>query len=487
MKKILLILLVFITGCSSAPKAYTQPEVNSVYYEIFVGSFYDSNGDGKGDLKGVMEQLDYIQKKLGATGIWLMPIHPSPSYHKYDVMDYMAIDPSYGTMEDFDNLVTEMEERGMDLILDLVLNHSSKEHPWFLEAVEGKRSGHCSEKCDYYTFTDKATPKYNIIGKDLYYESEFSDTMPDLNLDNELVRNEIQDITKFWLDKGVKGFRLDATSHFYNDDVQKNVEFLSWFNDYAQSIKDDVYIVGEAWKPQSIIQSMYASGISFFNFPLSQNSGNLVSALKSGEGQALSQYIENYNATIKSHNPDAFDSIFLSNHDNGRSAGYLAGDPLKQKLAASTYLLLPGNVFIYYGEEIGMLGSGKDENKRLPMLWGTDEGLTLKPSGADYTEVQDTNVKDQLKNKDSLLNHYKKVIAIRNKYPDIATATPVAINLGKPGLFALKMNDVIVVHNFSKETQTFEGQYTILENSLGGSEKNGTMTLESYKTMIISE
>lgn len=486
MKKLLMLLLVLgLSACSAKPAPYVSPEVNSVYYEIYVGSFYDSNGDGKGDLMGVVEKLDYIQKDLGATGIWLMPINPSPSYHKYDVKDYKAIDPQYGDMEDFDTLVNEMNERGMDLIIDLVLNHSSREHPWFIEAVEGMKSNNCTDKCDYYTFSDTPQPLYNQIGKDLYYESEFSDTMPDLNLDNENVREEIKDITKFWLDKGVKGFRLDATSHFYSDNVEKNTEFLTWFNDYALSLKEDVYIVGEAWKPQSIIHSMYASGISFFNFPMSQNSGQIFKSIKAGQGNQLAKLVESYNNVIKEKNPKGFDSVFLSNHDNGRSAGYLGDDLQRQKLAASTYLLMPGNVFIYYGEEIGMKGSGRDENKRLPMLWGDDLGKTLKPSDADYEGNNDMTVKDQMSESESLWNHYKKVIQIRNQYPKIARSQAKAVDLGHPSLFALDYDGVIVVHNFSKETQEFSGDYTVLDNSLGGGQKGGTITLKSYESIII--
>ncbi len=484
MRKLIVLLLVLLTACSSTTQPYEKPEINSVYYEIYVGSFYDSNGDGKGDLMGVVEKLDYIQKELGATGIWLMPISPSPSYHKYDVMDYTAIDPQYGTMEDFDTLVQEMKDRDMDLILDLVLNHSSREHPWFLEAVEGMKSGQCTDKCDYYTFSETPKAHYNMLTQNLYYESEFSDTMPDLNLDNPSVRKEIEAISKFWLDKGIKGFRLDATTHYYSDDVPRNTEFLKWFNDYVLSIKEDAYIVGEAWKPQSVIQSMYPSGISFFNFPLSQNNGNIVKMINAKNGQFLSQYVQQYQETIQSHNPDAIDSIFLSNHDNGRSAGYLTTLE-KQKLAASTYLLLPGNVFIYYGEEIGQLGSGKDENKRLPMLWGDDQGKTLAPSGADYKGELDMNVKDQLKDKNSLLQHYKEVVRIRNKYPEISRGNAKSLDLNDKSLFAMDLNGIIVVHNFSDETKSFEGDYTILEQSLGGSQKGNTISLKAYETVIL--
>ena len=487
MKKLLVVLLLLLSACSSKPEPYELPQENSVYYEIFVASFYDSDGDGRGDLQGVIKKLDYIQKDLGATGIWLMPIGPSPSYHKYDVKDYKAIDPAYGTMSDFDELVEAMDERGMDLILDLVINHSSREHPWFLEAKEGMLRDSCTDKCDYYTFSDKMVPGYNMITQDLYYESEFSDTMPDLNLDNENVRNEIKDITKFWLDKGIKGFRLDATTHYYADNLDKNIAFLTWFSDYAKSIKEDVYIVGEAWKNSAIIQPMYASGVSFFNFSLGLNNGRLTKDIKRKSGQDLSEFMSNYQNTIDDIQPGAIDSIFYSNHDQGRSASYFANQIDKQKLAASVYLLLPGNVFVYYGEEIGMTGSGVDPNKRLPMLWGEKEGMTLKPVGSDYAGEMKMDLISEMKDKDSIWNHYSKVISVRNKYPQISRGTPKSVDLGDNALFAMQLDDLIVVHNFSDETLSFEGDYEIVDKSLGGSESKGIISLNAYNSVIIKK
>ena len=487
MKKFAVVLLLILSGCSANQKPYVKPEVNSVYYEIFVASFYDSDGDGMGDLLGVVEKLDYIQKELGASGIWLMPIHPSPSYHKYDVMDYKAIDEAYGTLEDFDTLIAAMDERGMDLIIDLVLNHSSREHPWFLESKEGMLNGTCTEVCDYYTFSQTPVAGYNSINSTLYYESEFSDTMPDLNLDNENVRREIQDITKFWIDRGVKGFRLDATSHFYADNVQKNVEFLQWFNDYAKSLKEDVYIVGEAWKPQSIVQDMYASGISFFNFSVGQNTGRLVKDIKRESGLGFAQFVQDYQEGIKAKNPDAIDSLFYSNHDQGRSASYFSKQLEAQKLAASTYLLLPGNVFVYYGEEIGMLGSGRDENKRLRMEWGETKGLANSPKDQDYTAEQPNTVKDSLKDKDSLLNHYKEVIRIRNAYPAISQSQFTALDLGDNALFAAQYEDFIIVHNFAEKDIVIDGAYDIIEDGLGGKLKDGKVHLGPYESVIIKQ
>lgn len=483
MKKLCIVFLLGLSACSAKPKV--EPVVNSVFYEIYVGSFYDSDGDGSGDLRGVLEKLDYIQNDLGATGIWLMPIHPSPSYHKYDVLDYKAIDSDYGTLEDFDALVLAMQERKMDLMLDLVLNHSSVEHPWFLEARKGMSSGQCNQYCDYYTFSSEAVPGYNVLNNKLYYESEFADTMPDLNLDNAQVRDEIKDITKFWVDRGVTGFRLDATTHFYANNQDKNIEFLQWFSDYAYSLNPDLTIVGEAWTDASIIQAMYASNISFFNFSLAQNSGRLVKDINRQSGYTLAATLAQYQDTLRSHNPNALDSLFFSNHDHGRSASYFANQLEKQKLAASVYLLMSGNVYIYYGEEIGMIGSGRDENKRLPMLWGSDKGMTQAPQGADYTGTLDMNLKTEQKNKDSLFHHYQKVLQVRNQYLAIARGKAKAIDLNNEALFAQQFDDIMVVHNFSSETLSFEGDYTILDDSLGGSKNGQSIELSGYASVII--
>lgn len=493
MKKILISLsiLLFLSSCSVKEDA-VKPEVNSVFYEIFVGSFYDSDEDGMGDLKGVQAKLDYIQKDLNATGIWLMPINPSPTYHKYDVMDYKAIDPSYGSMEDFDALVEDMNQRGMDLILDFVLNHSSSKHPWFIKAKEAKRNNTCDEvvECGFYNFSESYKGRYHKIHDSLYYEAGFWSEMPDLNLDNETLRKEILESAKFWLDKGVKGFRLDATTHFYDDSQQSNIEFLKWFNDEIKSYKKDAYIVGEAWTSDGIVSEMYQSGVdSFFNFSNSQVDGRIVQALRSGDGAKLSKNIESYQNRIKAMNPNAIDANFISNHDNNRSAGYLVKLE-DQKLAASIYLLSPGNPFIYYGEEVGMKGSGKDENKRLPIIWShkTTQGTTQGPKDADYKPEDQLSVEDALKDKDSLLNHYKKVINLRNTYPDISRGMYESLDLGNNALYGSRQNNTVVVHNLGKDTVSFEMPHKKVISVLGKHKIKGTMiTIEPKSSIIIEE
>lgn len=493
MRKHLLVLLVLLilVGCSKGSD-YVNPEVNSVYYEIYVGSFYDSDGDGMGDLEGVRQKLDYIQYDLGATGIWLMPIHPSPTYHKYDVVDYEAIDPEYGTMEDFDRLVNEMNERGMDLILDYVINHSSSQHPWFIEAKIAHMDGICEEvvTCDFYNFSDEYISGYHQISNNLYYEGDFWSEMPDLNLDNETLKNYLIDTAEFWLNKGVKGFRLDATTHFFDEVKEQNIAFLKWFATEIKSIKPDAYLVGEAWTSDGIILDMYESGIdSYFNFGLSQNSGHIFKSMNSKHGQSLANHVANYQDKLKNKNSNGIDAIFISNHDNNRSAGYLITEA-RQKLAASIYLLMPGNPFIYYGEEVALKGSGIDENKRLPMPWNEKgEGVTQPPSAADYKQESYIYVEDALKDKDSLLNHYKHVISIRNTYPSISRGITESLDLGSHELYALAHgDDIVVVHNLGEETIEFELEHDkmILVNGSAKS-KGNTITIDGGTSIVIEK
>ena len=493
MKKLslLLILVLLISGCASSQTSYVHPEVPSVYYEIFVASYYDSNGDGMGDLDGVREKLPYIQETLGISNVWFMPVMPSPSYHKYDVTDYKTIDPQYGDMESMKNLLTAMESRNMTLILDLVLNHTSIEHPWFTQAVAAKQTNTCdtNKYCDYYNFSDTWQTGYREYAPGIWYESVFSEHMPDLNLDSSEVRREISEIVAFWLDMGIKGFRLDATSHYYADDVARNNEFLDWLNTEVKTHTKDAYIVAEAWIPNAIVTDMYASNIdSFFNFGLSQANGMIAKSVKKGDGQSLAQFVAEYNQAIKANNENALDAPFISNHDQGRSATYF-NDVDQQKMAASLYLMMPGNPFVYYGEEIGMKGSGVDENKRLPMVWSQKDatGQTKAPQNADYTVPFDSSVADQEKDKASLLNHYAHAIKIRNKYPQLVTSSPTVVT-SSATLYVMKHDDITVIHNLSQESQILPGSYSVLDTIQGAAKASSDgLQIEGMSSIIVRD
>ena len=326
----------------------------SVYYEVFVRSFVDSDNNGIGDLYGLDRRIPYLAD-LGVKGLWLMPIFPSPSYHGYDATDYKAIHPSYGSMTDFNNLIARANEYNIDIILDLVLNHTSNTHPWFNAGFSNFQNNRCSianSYCDYYNFS------WN--GSTATYEQGFSSSMPDLNLDSPNVRNEIADIASFWLNKGVKGFRLDAVTYFYLNNRQKNIDFLNWFNGVVKGVRADAYVIGEAWlEYQPDLVSYYQAQIdSYFNFPGAKNTGRIVANVNTSNGAGLANFFATMTSDIKAVNANAFDAPILSNHDMDRSATWFTTDrEMRQKVAASAYLLAPGRPFIYYGEEIGLKGS----------------------------------------------------------------------------------------------------------------------------------
>lgn len=468
-----LVALLVLPGCQRSSPTFPLDESipnsqGSVYYEIFVGSFYDGNGDGKGDLSGVTAKIPYL-KSLGVKGIWLMPIHPSPSYHKYDVTDYYTIDPSYGTLTDFDNLMAVAKENGIEVLLDLVINHTSDRHPWFIQAKDERMNGkvYPKSKADWYNFTNKATTGYTQLKTGLYYESRFYSGMPDLNLDNEEVRAEIQNITSFWLNKGVQGFRLDAVSSYYTLSRSTTITFLTWLNSMIKSLFPDAYIVGEGpWGTtyQEIIP-YYASGIdSFFNFTIANipDADKVYAYMRQRKGQELSTLISRYNEELKAVNPLALDAPFISNHDNNRFSGKTINDfKLERfKLMASIYLLMPGRPFMYYGEEIGLLGQGNDPSKRLPMIWDEVDktGQTLPPPGIDFSlhyQIE-KGVNDLLDDPDSIINHYRKVINSRNKfnsYIEKATITPfISEQMPIYGLtYTSPSGQLLILTNFSEE------------------------------------
>lgn len=419
------------------------------WYEIFVYSFCDSDGDGIGDLNGVRSKLDYLQN-LGITGIWLMPIHPSTTYHKYNVSDYYTIDPEYGTMEDFDALLAECQRRDIHVILDLVVNHTGYDHPWFQAAADYLKTlpagaepdvSQC-KYVDYYTFSKNSGSGMRVLnGTEWYYEAMFSHDMPDLNLGNEAVRADIEAIMKFWLDKGVSGFRLDAAKEFYSGSVSKNIEVLSWLQQTATALNPDCYLVAEVWESFSTITDYYESGItSIFNFAFGDVGGKIVSVLKgAGNPTTVVSYataLEKANKAYGGNNPNYIDAPFLSNHDVGRIAGFCNRDEQKTKLAGAMNLLMSGSAFIYYGEEIGMVGAGNDPSKRAPMFWNDarNNGTTNPPPECTLPESYPFgSLESQVGDDNSVYNYYRQIIAIRNALPVIShgnTTAEMALNRG---------------------------------------------------------
>ena len=444
------------------------------FYEIFPYSFYDSDGDGIGDLNGITQHLDYLNDgdtsttdDLGIEGIWLMPVMQSPSYHKYNVTDYMTVDKDYGTNDDMKKLVEEAHKRHINVIIDLVINHSSRSNEWFRKAIEELKAGKTDGYADYYHFAkgDKKVGWHSAGVDGWFYQGEFDTDMPDLNLENENLRAELQDIAKYWLtDIGVDGFRLDAVWWFESGnaslDDDGSIEDLQWFYDYAKSIKEDVYMVGECWKDSMTISNFYKSGIdSFFNFDMQGSTGRVCTAVSDKNAKSYVNYLEMWQNDIRKNNPNAIDTPFISNHDTGRSAGFLLKETQK-RLAASLYLMAPGDPFIYYGEEIGMTGSQNDPEKRTGMYWSAADktGYVEKIPGASVDGKPEKSVEEQLADEDSLLNFYKKAIALRNQNPEIARGTLKAVDLGKNETSAYiseyNGSKVMVIFNLSGKSST---------------------------------
>lgn len=420
-KRLVCLLLGLLLLLSLCPASFAQAEAQPVnWYEIFVRSFCDSDGDGLGDLKGVAEKLDYI-RSLGCTGIWLMPVMPSPSYHKYDVTDYYGIDPEYGTLEDMRALLDAAHARGMRIIVDMPFNHCSSLHPWFLSAAASGESPYRG----WFNWSDTPRQGYSPSGEE-FYESRFADSMPDLNLDELAVRAALEDIMRFWLaDVGVDGFRLDAVTSFYTGRVEENVAFLNWLADTAHGLAPGCCLVGEAWEGLSSLARYCESRIdSFFTFPVSQAEGYIAKVLGGRGKQAGLKYAE-YTALLDETLPaGTVPAPFLENHDTGRTVGFTGREnPDKTKMAGGLLCLLRGNVFLYYGQEIGMVGSGEDPNKRLGMLWTSEAETTLPPPGVTRIEYAYPSVEAQEADPASLLHYYRQALALRERFPAIARGT----------------------------------------------------------------
>lgn len=405
------------------------------YYEIFVYSFCDSDGDGIGDLNGVIEKLDYV-KDMGFNGIWLMPVMPSTTYHKYDVTDYYGIDSEYGTMEDFERLVEECHKRDIRIIIDFVMNHSSSQHPWFIEACNYLRKLPAgaepdASECpyvDYYHFTREQTDGtfYNVSDSDWYYEGSFWYGMPDLNWEKGVIKKEFEDIAVFWIDKGIDGFRMDAVMHISETDKQLNTDVMNWFYTYCQRLHPEFYMVSEVWANLETITDYYDSKTpSMFNFDGADAEGKIIKTARGNyKAEGFVNSMLEYQTEFGARNEAYIDAPFITNHDMGRMANVLGNDENDLKMAGGLLMTMSGNPFVYYGEEIGMSSSGKkDENKRLPMIWSDTDttGMTNGPIDADKGITSSfAGVEEQLADETSILNYYKRALRLRNENPEIA-------------------------------------------------------------------
>jgi alpha-amylase len=427
-----LLFIVLIISCQPEIKENVTKWPYGVNYEVFVMAFADTDGNGKGDLKGLTAKLDYL-KSLGVGGLWLMPIMPSDTYHKYHVIDYKNIDPDFGTMEDFKAFTAEAHKRNIKVIIDLVINHSGDNHPWFLESKKGPDNPYreyyvWKKKADIRNDMKKLTTHFDsnniqqwhaVNGDTLgeHYYGYFNGQTPDLNLDSKKVRDEVIDISKFWLtDMQVDGFRLDAARHVFPTDREKdNHAFWEWFRAETQKIKPDVYLVGEVWQPAEVV-APYLKGLpALFNFDMGYAITGTVQ--QSADSNNIVKKYKDINDYYKAITPDFIDATFIKNHDQNRILSELGGDVNKMKVAAGILFTLPGTPYVYYGEEIGMLGMKPDPQIREPFIWDVDKKDPMQTAWAPAVHSTDkTVVPAAAQDKDpySLLNFYRKWIAYRN-------------------------------------------------------------------------
>lgn len=488
-----------------------------VFYEIFVGSFSDSNDDGIGDLRGIINRMDYLNDgddasglSLGVEGLWLTPIFESRSYHKYDVDDYYKIDPDFGTEEDLTELLNLCHERNVKVILDLPINHSGSLNPWFLAFSAAHRNNDTSDPYydfySYYKSGETAPAGRNfaqIYGADDFYECNFSNSMPELNFDSDAVREAVLEVAKYYLDLGVDGFRFDAAKYVYFGDNVKSAEFWKWYIGELKAVKPDIYTVAEVWDSDGITD-IYYPALNCFNFSTSQESGLISQTAKAGDVNKYTAYVQSYVEKVRAMNDDAMILPFIANHDTDRAAGFLTVASGQMKMAANLYLLSSGSPFIYYGEELGMRGSrggaATDANRRLKMEWGDDD--TVKdPEGADYSsERVDASAKEQMGNGDSLYTYYKKLIMIRKANPAICRGEYKALSFEgtKLGGFTsvYEGDAVAVIHNTTNSQITVDLsdatdlQFTKVNAAIGegtATFEGTTLTLDSRTSVVLGQ
>lgn len=496
-----------------AVEAKTTKFPNGVTYEIFVQSFNDTDGDGIGDFNGVTEKLDYI-KDLGVSAIWFMPIMPSPSYHKYDVTDYKAVHPDYGTMEDFKRLLDEAHKRDIKIIIDLIINHTSDEHPWFLEAKKGPDNPYR----DYYVWAQKDTIQDYLNKKtitldsdnirqwhdpgqgDQFYYGFFVGDMPDLNFDNPKVREEVYELGRFWLeDIGIDGLRMDAAKHIFPDErATDNHAFWKEFRDEMVKIKPDVYIVGEVYDNLDVV-APYLPGLpALFDFDFHYT---LLGAFNESDGTKLvkrHQEILDFYAEISD---DFVDATLLSNHDQNRILTDLGGDIRKGKVAAAVLFTMPGAPYIYYGEEIGMLGKKPDPNIREPFLWDIkekDSGRTTWIEPVNTTDETVTPLALQIQDDQSIYNVYKQLIALRNDNAVLVHGELIAVDTqSDKSVMALERKlgneSWLIFHQIGDQSSTFtlpqgyEDHSEEVWKHAGATISDGQVTLPPFSTLILKK
>ena len=515
MKKLSIISLLGLLVIGRPVSILAQSQPPKVCYEIFVRSFADSNGDGLGDINGITAKLDYL-KNLGVDALWLTPVSKSPSYHKYDVADYKSIDAEYGTLDDYKRLIQEAHKRGILIFKDFVINHSSSEHPWFLAAKSSTSSPY---RAYYNWLPPKTIDSLGIAtreaaggsweltpwhfakpGDSEKYYGLFSGMMPDLNFDNPKLRQEIYQIGKWWLTEvGVDGFRLDAAKHIYPDwEAPKSHAFWQEFRREMTSAKPNVYLIGEVWTTADKV-APYFKGLPA-NFGIDAHL-MLHRILKTGKDEGLVKKLVTDYQTYANANPNFIDATILSNHD-GTRIGTIVGNELnKMKVAANLLFTLPGEPYVYYGEEIGMLGDKPDENIREPFLWTAQSADKVRPTWMTARFSTDASVQPlstQEKDPGSLYNHYKKLIAFRKSQPALSQVIPAniqEIDIHQDGIIAFvrphSSGNLLIIQNLTNQAKTIpltaatKGYRKVLLQTNSAKTEPQTIELDAYGLAVL--
>ncbi len=403
---------------------------HGAFMEVFVRSYQDSNGDGVGDLRGLAQRLDYLQQ-LGIKGLWLMPVNASGDHdHGYAVTDYRAIEPAYGTLADFDELVRRAHEHGIGIVIDYVINHSSSQNPLFAQSASAK----ANPWRDWYVWEDVKPGGWNIFDIDPWnatpngaYFSQFGAPMPDFNLRNPAVVQYHLDSLRFWLNQGVDGFRIDAVGHLFENGPQgwslqpENYAFMGKLRRELDIDHPHVMVCESPGDPIGFAAPT-ACGASFAF-------GHSDALVKAGRGdeKAIHDVADYF---IKA--PDTM-ATMVSNHDHfagKRLWDAMGGDPARVRVAAAAYLLQPGTPYVYYGEELGMSAAATDDpdgKLRGPMSWtptgGFSTGTPYRPAS---TNLATNNAEVERADPASMLAFYTAMLHLRNTHPSIARGRYVA-------------------------------------------------------------
>ncbi|MEH8018430.1 alpha-amylase family glycosyl hydrolase [Rheinheimera muenzenbergensis] len=468
---------------------------DAVFYQIWPRSFYDTNGDGHGDFNGMTAKLPYLAE-LGVNALWLTPMFEAPSYHGYDFTEFYQVESDYGTMAEFEAFIKAADSRGMKVILDLVINHISSEHDWFKRSAAGE-----APYKDYFIWRDDmpaagsgwghawsnndkpdAVWHYNDTRK-AYYYAAFGASQPDLNLRHPDVVAEMKKMAKFWLDKGVAGFRLDAVRFAMEGgpdaqaDTAETIRYWQDFNQYVKSVNPEAYLVGEAWTDIPVAARYYGDGTGLdqgFDFEVGYKILGLLKPDASAEAQfgtmnsnakalanaaVLQQNVQQRSDSVA---PLSFFAPFLTNHDQERIGYQLQQHDAKAKLAAAMLFSSPGTPYIYYGEEIGLTqgGTGHDVYKRAPMLWdnSTQAGFSQSANswveqrelfGANFPnwypqflagqlQATDRSVATQQAQPDSIWQLYKLLITQKKQRPELTTAGSYVVTQQENGVVQIE-------------------------------------------------